>query len=270
MYGVSNLKLGLYGVNCSSGRAITLVPNAGPALLAQLVVVRLAARCSSVASMRLLLLLPPRPPWPRARCESPALALGIASLLIGFCVAAGFSGACEGPGRSFHPTAVERRNGPSAPRWVENKLNEINGMRQIEGQPPHRAGGIELLGHRHERHTLCVEDLNQPGKIGERAGQPVDLVDDDDVDPAFPDVGEQALQSGPLDVATREPATLLGGPGQCPALVTLTADVGLAGFALRLERVELLLEPFLGRFAGVDRAALAVRGTPRDCWLAFV
>ena len=39
MYGVSNLKLGRYGANCSSGRAITLVPNAGPALLAQLVVV---------------------------------------------------------------------------------------------------------------------------------------------------------------------------------------------------------------------------------------
>jgi hypothetical protein len=32
MYGVSKLKLGLYGANCSSGRAITLVPErwAGP------------------------------------------------------------------------------------------------------------------------------------------------------------------------------------------------------------------------------------------------
>src|SRR6202023_3307160 len=70
-------------------------------------------------------------------CESPALALGIASLLIGFCVAAGFSGACERPGRSFQPTAVERRNGPSAPRWVENNLNEINRMRQIEREVPH-------------------------------------------------------------------------------------------------------------------------------------
>src|SRR5580704_9218360 len=54
-----------------------------------------------------------------------------------FSVAAGFSGACEGPGRSFHPTAVERRNGPSAPRWVENKLNEINGVRQIEREVSH-------------------------------------------------------------------------------------------------------------------------------------
>src|SRR5467141_4007861 len=54
----------------------------------------------------------------------------------------------------------------------------------------------------------------------------------------------------------------VAGSGQYPALVTLAADVGLAGFALRLERVELLLEPFLGGFAGVDRAALPARVTP--------
>src|SRR5207245_6869348 len=104
---------------------------------------------------------------------------------------------------------------------------------------------------------------DQPGKIGERAGQPVDLVDDDDIDPASLDVGKQLLQCLPLDVATREPAIVVAGSGQYPALVTLAADIGLAGFALRLERVELLLEPFLGGFAVVDRAALAARVTPR-------
>ena len=34
----------------------------------------------------------------------------------------------------------------------------------------------------------------------------------------------------------------------------LADDEGLAGFALRVERVELLLEPLLGGFAGVDGA----------------
>src|SRR5439155_26996456 len=100
---------------------------------------------------------------------------------------------------------------------------------------------------------------------GRRAGEPVDLGADDDIDPAPPDVGEQALECRPLHVATREPAIVVAGPGQCPALVTLATDVGLAGFALRLERVELVLQPFLGGFAGVDRAALAVRITPRHC-----
>src|SRR5439155_15269084 len=89
------------------------------------------------------------------------------------------------------------------------------------------------------------------------------LVDDDDIDPASLDVGEQALQSRPLHIATRQPAIVVAGPGQCPALVALAADVGFAGFALRLERVEFLFEPFLGGLTGVDGAAFSPRVTPR-------
>ena len=36
----------------------------------------------------------------------------------------------------------------------------------------------------------------------------------------------------------------------------LARDVGLAGFPLRIERIELLLEALLRRFAGVDGAAV--------------
>jgi hypothetical protein len=90
-----------------------------------------------------------------------------------------------------------------------------------------------LLCDRDERHTLAVEDLDQPGKIGERPGQPVDFVDDHDIDAASPYVGEQALQRGPLHSSTREPAVVVAGSGQYPALVLLAADIGLASFALR-------------------------------------
>ena len=101
--------------------------------------------------------------------------------------------------------------------------------------------------------------LDQTGKIGERPGQPVDLVDDDDVDPSSANIGEQALQSRPLHIATGEPAVVIAGSRRCPALVLLAADVGLAGFALSSERVEFLVEPLLGGFAGVDRATPAAR-----------
>jgi hypothetical protein len=37
--------------------------------------------------------------------------------------------------------------------------------------------------------------------------------------------------------------------------VALAVDEGFAGFALRLQRIEFLIEPLLGRFAGVDRTA---------------
>ena len=122
-----------------------------------------------------------------------------------------------------------------------------------------------MLRHRDERHSLGVEKLDQPGKIGERAGQPVDLVDDDDVDPAGPDIGKQALQRRPVHIAAREPAIVIAGSGQQPTLVLLTADVCLASFALRRERIEFLLQPFLGGFAGVDRATLAAGISPRHC-----
>src|SRR5437762_11634871 len=53
----------------------------------------------------------------------------------------------------------------------------------------------------------------------------VDLVDDDDIDPASLDVGEQSLECTPLDVVTREPAIVVAGSGHYPALVALAADV---------------------------------------------
>src|SRR6202049_4415228 len=47
--------------------------------------------------------------------------------------------------------------------------------------------------------SLGVEDLDNLGKIGERAGQPVDLVDDHRIDPPRCDIGEQQLlQSRPI------------------------------------------------------------------------
>ena len=70
------------------------------------------------------------------------------------------------------------------------------GQQHIERQPPHRACRIELLRHRHERHSLSIEEFCEPGKIGERSSQPVDLVDDDDVDPAGPDISENRCSAG--------------------------------------------------------------------------
>ena len=44
--------------------------------------------------------------------------------------------------------------------------------------------------------------------------------------------------------------------GQCgPAFVLLTLYVSLAGFALRMQGIEVLLQPLFGGFAGVNRAA---------------
>jgi hypothetical protein len=43
------------------------------------------------------------------------------------------------------------------------------------------------------------------------------------------------------------------------ALIRLAPDEGFAGFALGLQRIEILLQSFVRRFAGVDRAAPHLR-----------
>ena len=49
---------------------------------------------------------------------------------------------------------------------------------------------VELLGHRHERHAMLVKQLHQLGEVGQRPGQPVDFVDDNDVHRPRPDVAQ--------------------------------------------------------------------------------
>jgi hypothetical protein len=61
---------------------------------------------------------------------------------------------------------------------------------------------------------VLVEQLDQLGKVGERAGQPVDLVDDHDVDFAGPDLAEQLLQGRPLQGSL--PAATTTGRSRAP------------------------------------------------------
>ena len=113
--------------------------------------------------------------------------------------------------------------------------------------------------------NCCVTETNDElrasristilAKIGERAGQPVDLVDDHNIDTSCRDVGEQPLQRRPTHRRAGEPAVIITGAQAHPAFVALTGDKGLAGLALCKQRIEFLLEPLLGGFAGVDGAA---------------
>ena len=111
---------------------------------------------------------------------------------------------------------------------------------------------------------MGVEHVDDLGEIGERPGQAVDLVDDDDLNLAGLDVGQQPLQGRALHRAAGEAAVVIHVGKRDPAGMTLAHDIGLASFPLGVERVELLLEPIVGRFARVDRAAESLRRTSDD------
>jgi hypothetical protein len=47
-------------------------------------------------------------------------------------------------------------------------------------------------------HLMRVEEIDQLGEVGERARQPVDLVDDDHVDPSRPNIVQELLERRPV------------------------------------------------------------------------
>lgn len=102
---------------------------------------------------------------------------------------------------------------------------------------------------------MLVEGLHHTREVQKRPAQSVHLVDHHAVDSAGLDVIHQLLQSRPLHVGAGEAAIVIPVWQTDPAFVLLTGDVGLARFALSVQRIELLLEPLLGAFAGVDCAA---------------
>jgi hypothetical protein len=110
---------------------------------------------------------------------------------------------------------------------------------------------------------MSIEQLDHLGEVGERAGEAVHLVDHDRIDPVAPDVPEKPLQARPLHGGAREAAIVVGRLDEPPALMALTPDIGLAGLALGLEGVEILLQPLLGGLAGVDGATADPRARHR-------
>jgi hypothetical protein len=87
---------------------------------------------------------------------------------------------------------------------------------------------------------MGVEEFDQLGEVGERARQPVDLVDDDHVDPSRPNVVQQLLERRPVHRPIKERLTqcsaaerlfLLSGQVMDRAVVQpLSVRTSLAGF----------------------------------------
>ena len=59
------------------------------------------------------------------------------------------------------------------------------------------------------KETRAARSLDDAGEVEQRAGQPIDLVDDDAIDDARLDVAQQPLQSRPLHVAAGEAAVVV-------------------------------------------------------------
>ena len=137
-------------------------------------------------------------------------------------------------------------------------LELCEGQQHVERQPAHAGGGVEGLGDADEGDVLPVEQLDHAGKIGERPGQPIDLVDDHDIDLAGFDVGEQAPERRPVHRPAGIAAIVIGCSERAPAFALLALHIGFAGLALGIQAVERLVEAFLRALARIERAAFAL------------
>src|SRR3984893_1193121 len=68
-------------------------------------------------------------------------------------------------------------------------------------------------------------------------------------------IGQQPLESRPFRRSAGITAIVIKGGKRGPALVPLTLYICVAGLALRMQGIEILLQSILGRFPGVDGAA---------------
>jgi hypothetical protein len=102
-----------------------------------------------------------------------------------------------------HPHALAPRGGKLVPDALSGHLAlELGkGEQHVKREPAHAGRGVELLGNRDEGDAMRVQDLDDLGEVGERAGEAVDLVDDDQVHLAGPDIGQKLLEGGTLEGA---------------------------------------------------------------------
>jgi hypothetical protein len=109
-----------------------------------------------------------------------------------------------------HPHALLLRRCDLVPdafcRDLPLELGE--GQQDIEGEPSHRGGGVELLGDRDKRHLVPVEQLDHAGEVHQRPCQTVDLVDHDNVHLALGNVSQEKLEGRPLHGGTGD-ATII-------------------------------------------------------------
>ncbi len=167
-----------------------------------------------------------------------------------------------------HPHAASARGGEFVADPLANDLSlELREAEQdVQRQPSHAGGRVEALGDGHESDAVRIHHLHQLGEIHQRAAEPIDLVDHDDINQVGLDVAQQALQRRPLQRAAGEPAIVVAVAHQHPPFGTLAGDVRFAGVALRVEGVEFLLQPLVRGLSRVHGAAELLRGG-RHGWL---
>jgi hypothetical protein len=160
------------------------------------------------------------------------------------------------------------RAGHLVARALRNDLALKLGERQkdVQRQAAEGTRRVELLGHRHEAHSVPVEDLDDSREIEQGSTEPVDLVHHDAVHRPSLDRCQEPLQGRAIHIAAGVPAIVEMVGDHLPALVLLAGNEGLRCFPLRVKGVELIPSWILTRAAGGNLAPSYHLAAPSRPW----
>src|SRR5262249_23968502 len=103
-----------------------------------------------------------------------------------------------------------------------------------------------MLGHTDERHLVLLECLHQPCKVEQRTAESVDTMSQHTIDLPSLDIGRESLECRAVEIAAAIATVVVAGSKRSPTSMGLAVDVCFGGFPLGIERIEILIESFLG------------------------
>ena len=124
----------------------------------------------------------------------------------------------------------------------------------MQRQAAKRRRAVEVLCYRDKADPVAFELFHQAREIEQRAAEAIDFIDKDAIDLPHFDLHQQFSESRPVHAGSAETAIVITLGQHRPSRLTLAQDISLRRFALRLQGVEFLFEPFLGRLTGIDGA----------------
>ena len=113
--------------------------------------------------------------------------------------------------QATHPHALPLGSGNLIADTFASDLPLELGKREqhVQGEPPHRGGGIELLGYRDEGDALGVEGFHNLGEVEQRTRQPVDFVNLHHINLAGTDVAKKLLEGGAIHCPTGKSSVVI-------------------------------------------------------------
>ena len=102
----------------------------------------------------------------------------------------------------------------------------------VQGEPAHRIGRREILGDAHKSCLVAVELLHDLREVQQGPGEPVDLVDQDQVHQAPGDMVHELAEPRTIGISSGEPTVVVGFLTGHPPAACLAPDVIQAGFTL--------------------------------------